>query len=74
MKCVECNRESCFEVPDYFCNYHWKLWFYAGVFDDMTLEEFEENEPADEERYWFNLIQTGERVKSEKAKNHCVCS
>lgn len=73
-KCVECGKEAIYNIPDYFCDYHWHLWWYAEVFGDMTPEEFNECDVDDDERKWFKILQSGDRVKSVKAKGKCCCS
>ncbi|MFA5049156.1 MAG: hypothetical protein WC516_09090 [Patescibacteria group bacterium] len=64
MKCVECGKDATYDAPDHFCDFHWHLWLYSRVFDDLTPEEFEQCEPSEDERLWFRVVQTGARVKS----------
>jgi len=32
--CEVCGKEAEFESPANLCEYHWKLWWYSGLFRD----------------------------------------
>ena len=67
MKCVECGKEATYVAPDHFCDFHWSLWWFGGVFGDLTEEEFERCKPTENERLWYGIVKSGIRVKSKRA-------
>lgn len=64
--CIECGNEATYTSPEYYCNFHWNVWWFSGVFGDLSTEEFNRCDPSEEERHWYNIVSKGIRVKRDK--------
>lgn len=62
MKCTICECEAEFCSPVDLCEYHWNLWWYTGMFSDISPVE----DMTEEEEFFYNKVRNGERLEVNK--------
>jgi hypothetical protein len=68
-KCEVCDKEAEFDSPADLCDYHWKLWWYSGMFGDTEPWELPRDMSPEECEFYLKIKRDGEFLKIETTDN-----
>ena len=60
-----CNSEAEFDSPANICEFHWKLWWYSGIFEDIDPWDLPKNITKEEREFFIRVRQDGEFLEIE---------
>lgn len=64
-RCEVCGAEAEFESPADLCDYHWKLWWYTGVFNDIPPWDLPKDMNKEEREFYLKVRRDGEYLDIE---------
>jgi hypothetical protein len=64
-KCEVCGKEAEFESPADLCNYHWKLWWYTGLFEGIAPWDLPKDMSREERDFYLKVRRDGEFLEIE---------